>query len=257
MYVTVPAAPPSTAPVVIASALSPNGLLLAAAESSAAHAGDAQAEPAPPPKSAPGALPNQVTIHYRLSWNGLPANGEMKWQRDGAAYQVELNLASFIGPQIRYRSEGRITRNGLQPTRYQALRNGDVHEKASFDWSSKTLHYGDGEDQQARLEPGAQDFLSIDWQLAYGGGKRLATPIQVTNGKKVYHYALAKAGAGHLGNLALDVYRTQKDDNTTEFSLARAYYHLPVRVLYKDEQKTIEMTATSIEVNGKTVWSAR
>lgn len=207
-------------------------------------------------KAHPG-FPDQVTIHYQLSWNGLPANGEMKWQKDGASYQLELDLASFIGPHIRYRSEGRIARNGLQPLHYQAWRNNDEHEKASFDWSANTLHYGDGEDKQTRLEAGAQDFLSIDWQLAYGGSKRLSAPIQVTNGKKVYHYVLAKAGADHLGNLALDVYRTQKDENTTEFSLARAYYHLPVKVLYKDEQKTIEMTATSIEVNGKAVWSAR
>jgi hypothetical protein len=215
---------------------------------------------APPPsdskKKTMTSLPERVKLHYQLSWNGLPANGEMQWQKNGSRYHVELKLTAIIGPTLRYVSDGRIGKQGLIPERYQAWRNGQQREKADFAWSGMTLNYGDGETKLAALEPRAQDFLSIDWQLALAPAALLDVPVQVTNGKKVYHYALTKAGSDRSRGLAVNVYRTQKEGDTTEFSMANGYYHLPVRILYKDDQKTLEMTATQIEVNGKTVWSA-
>lgn len=199
-------------------------------------------------------LPSQIKLRYQLNWNGLPANGEMHWQRDGKRYQVELKLAAVIGPALRYQSKGRIASNGLTPEQYHAWRNNQPRESAQFDWPNKTLKYGEDEQKETELEPGAQDFLSVDWQLALTGGKRLGAPIQVTNGKKVYHYPIAKSSEAQVNGLAVNKFRVQQNGDLTEFSLAREFYNLPVKIVYKDEQKNLEMTATQIEVDGKTVW---
>lgn len=235
-------------------------LLLAQADTlSSAPAPKVQAMLTPPgggKKKTLASMPERIKLRYQLSWNGLPANGEMQWQKNGSRYHVELKLSAVIGPTLRYVSDGRIGKQGLIPERYQAWRNDQQREKAEFAWPGMTLNYGDGETKQATLEPHAQDFLSVDWQLALAPGTLLEAPVQVTNGKKVYHYALIKVGTDRSRGLAVNVYRTQKEGDTTEFSMANGYYHLPVRILYKDDQKTLEMTATQIEVNGKTVWSA-
>jgi len=199
-------------------------------------------------------LPGQIKIRYQLSWNGLPANGEMHWKRDGRHYQVELKLATVIGPVLRYQSEGRIGKSGLAPEQYRAWRSGQAKEAAEFDWPANTLKYGDGEPKETALEPGAQDFLSMDWQLALTGGKHLATPLQVTNGKKVYHYAIAKSGEGQEAGLTVNKFHASQNGDATEFSLAPEFHNVPVKISYKDEQKNVEMTATQIEVDGKTVW---
>lgn len=206
-------------------------------------------------KSSLRQLPAQIKLRYQLSWNGLPANGEMHWQRDGSHYRVELKLAAAIGPALRYQSEGSIGKNGLLPQQYQAWRNNQAKESAKFDWPSRTLKYGDGEQKETALEPGAQDFLSLDWQLALMRGQRLAVPVQMTNGKKIYHYTLVANGEAQEHGLAVTKFRSGNEADSAEFSLAREFYYLPVKISYKDEQKNAEMTATHIEIDGKPVWS--
>lgn len=199
-------------------------------------------------------LPSQIKLRYQLSWNGLPANGELQWQRDGVHYRTELKLAAVVGPTFRYQSEGHIDGNGLVPEQYRAWRNNQPRESAQFDWPNKTVKYGEDEQKEAALETGAQDFLSLDWQLAMSGGKHLPSPLQVTNGKKVYRYPINKSGETQENGLAVSIFRAKHDNDLTEFWLAREFYNLPTKIVYKDEQKNLELTATQIEVDGKVVW---
>jgi len=232
----------------------------AKAEASAPAVASAPAAATTTPASTPssastadgGGFPPRGKIRYQLSWNGLPANGEMRLENKNGHYHLELQGSAF-GFTQRFISDGLITKQGLKPEKYQVLRGGEVRDSASFDWGSNTLHYGDGEQKQAPLEPGAQDFVSLAWHLAITGGGNGHPNLLVTNGKKVYHYPLTAAGeATYPGDsgLAAVVFRAQNADNATEFWLARKQFNLPVKVVFKDDQKTIRLDMVHIDIDG-------
>lgn len=210
--------------------------------------------------SAPRRFPDNAVLDYQIYYGSLMAgHGEVSWQRRSGSYTLEARLTPIFGPGLRYQSRGSVGKNGLTPLAYQAWRGDTEREAARFDWASNTLAYGDRDSKEAPLTPGAQDILSLGYQLALTGGSRLPMPLRITTGKKVYDYPLAASGETRYppdhGTLRVVVFRAKHGEGLTEFWLAPDFANLPVRILRVDKDKTIDQRARRIDINGKTVWS--
>lgn len=210
--------------------------------------------------AAPRRFPDKAVLDYQIYYGSLMAgHGEVSWQRRGGSYTLEARLTPIIGPGLRYQSRGSVGKNGLTPLAYQAWRGDTEREAARFDWASNTLAYGDRDSKEAPLTPGAQDILSLGYQLALTGGSRLPVPLRITTGKRVYDYPLAASGETRYppdhGTLRVVVFRAKHGEGLTEFWLAPDFANLPVRILRVDKDKTLDQRARRIDINGKTVWS--
>lgn len=208
---------------------------------------------------APARFPKRATLYYQVFYNGMRAGtGRVEWENTGNRYRLETRLTPVIGPNLRYVSEGSVTKAGLRPDSYTAWRNSDQREHARFDWSAQKLEYGDRESREAPLAVGAQDILSVAWQLALRGLESDGVPLQLTTGKKVYQYPLTQAGQNTLkaprGPIRAIVVQARGNDEETEFWLAPELSNLPVRILRTDNDKKLEQRIDRIEIDGKSVW---
>ncbi|QEL56327.1 DUF3108 domain-containing protein [Chromobacterium paludis] len=239
------------------------------ASAPAAQTASAPRAETPPPPHAQGFLhpevalrkfPTEAKIRYQGYWNGAMVGfGDLEWLQGNGRYQLDITVNPFIGPKLRYLSQGQIDSHGLRPDSLQAFRGGQLKDNARFDYDAGLLHYGgDNASQQLALKNGAQDAFSLAFQLALKGGDLGRAPIQITTAKKVYEYPMAPAGSFDYdtgdGKMRVIVFKAEGDGDITEFWLAPDFANLPVRILRADKNKRIELKAIRIDVNGKRQW---
>lgn len=201
-------------------------------------------------------LPGQARIDYVERSTGLPA--VMDWQTDAGQYSLSLRIpAVFL--TIEYRSTGVIDAGqGLKPQQFLELRNDQPKRRAVFDWQAGQLRYNDERDS-APLQANAQDLLSLSWQLALKGAP--AGGIQLTNGRKIYEYALDRPRSGNIKvagqSLRTLVYQTKNNETEIQIWLARDYGNAPVRIVYRKPGETgLDLQASAIHRDGRPLWSA-
>ncbi|MBC7437230.1 MAG: DUF3108 domain-containing protein [Bdellovibrionales bacterium] len=134
---------------------------------------EASAPPTPSPGRSPEgpratafSLPGSVRLKYNVtsevrkqSWTAF---GELLWRHDGAQYDARLGYeVPFLGSRTRT-STGRITSEGLAPTRFSDKSKAEVaahfeRERGKIVFSANTA--------EATLQAGAQDQLSVFLQL--------------------------------------------------------------------------------------------
>ena len=200
-------------------------------------------------------LPEQARIDYIERGSGLPA--VMDWQADAGQYALSLRIpAVFL--TIEYRSTGIIdVRQGLKPQQFLELRNDQPKRRAVFDWQAGQLRYNDDRDS-APLQANAQDLLSLSWQLALKGAP--SGDIQLTNGRKIYEYALDSARSDTINvagkSLRTLLYQPKNSEAEIQIWLARDYGNVPVRIVYrKPGEAGLDLQASAIRRNGRTLWS--
>ena len=232
----------------------------------------AAAEPAAPPPASEGddeaalaalaaqnakRFPQHATLVYEVYYsNFLAGLGDFDWRLDGTRYRIDVLLRPIIGPRLHYQSQGSVTATGLRPDEFIAERGGKRRESARFDWDSKTLTYGSEGDKTAPLEAGAQDIISVAFQIALKGGATLDKPIQITTGKKVYTYPVVTVGDSDVmvGDTRVPAVlaRSQGDGDTTEFWLAPQYHNLPIRIRRRDEDKVLDQRLIKLVIGNET-----
>lgn len=140
-------------------------------------------EPAPPlpavPPAAPAnaareasthaaafTIPGSMRLRYKVSahsrnqlWQG---DGELHWRHDGEQYEARLEVSSFLLPTRTQRSTGRITADGLAPSRFSDKSRGE--QAAHFERDQGKVVFS-GNQPEVPLLPGAQDRLSVLMQL--------------------------------------------------------------------------------------------
>ena len=111
-------------------------------------------------------LPGSVRLNYNVtgearkqSWSAL---GELLWRHDGVNYDARLGYEAFLLGSRTRTSTGRITSEGLAPTRFSDKSKAEVaahfeRERGKIVFSANTA--------EATLQPGAQDQLSVFLQL--------------------------------------------------------------------------------------------
>lgn len=212
------------------------------------------------PKSKLRGFPRQATLGYQVFYgSAMLGTGTLDWSRGDGGYRLDINATPFIGPKLRYLSEGRFkSKTGLLPDSLQAWRGGQVKESAHFDYNASQLRYGDQGDKLLDLKPGAQDVFSLAFQLGLKGGELGPEPIQITTGKKVYEYPMHPSGEADYdtgaGKIRVIVFRAQGDGDINEFWLAPEFSNLPVRIQRIDKDKRIDLRAVRIDVNGAPQW---
>lgn len=108
------------------------------------------------------------------------------------------------------------------------------------------------------LEPGAQDVLSLAYQLGAIANARGVTDVAVASGRNFYRNALEWVGEDTVRTRAGEVrtlhVRTTGRDQTTEVWLAPELQNLPVRIMFTDRNGTAtQLVAEHIEADGQTL----
>lgn len=113
------------------------------------------------------AIPGPVRLQYDVAgrsrgqdWN---LKGQLLWRHDGSEYEATLEYASPLVPSRSQRSTGRITAQGLAPSRFSDKGRGE--QATHFERDSGTLVFSSNA-PQLPLVAGAQDRVSVFMQLA-------------------------------------------------------------------------------------------
>ncbi|MFA7269298.1 MAG: DUF3108 domain-containing protein [Sterolibacterium sp.] len=120
-----------------------------------------------------------------------------RWSHDGKNYTLNsvtetTGLAAVFRPvKVMQSSEGEIGAQGLRPGKFHTGKNGAAGDAASFDWTTMTLSLSAGDAREAALKPGAQDMLSMFYQIsaAFPRMTREASEVMVATGRKFERYA--------------------------------------------------------------------
>jgi hypothetical protein len=156
----------------------------------------------------------------------------------------------------RYLSSGAVTRDGLRPQRFEGHHRGRALS-ADFDWTARKLMLmHDGQHHALDLPAGAQDRLSIMYQLMFAvRGKPSRLEVNVTNGRKLSHYRYVVNGEVTIDTpfkrltTVHFVKQHAADESGTEVWIAPEYGHVPVRVLIiEDDGDRYEQIATHVEI---------
>ena len=190
-------------------------------------------------------LPGSTRLKYNVKATkdglGFDARAELLWQQDGGSYNARLEVAAFLVFTRVQTSTGRLTPEGLEPTRFaDKFRT----ELASHFERDKKLVTFSANTPQVPLLAGMQDQLSVFMQLA---GMLAAAPAKYPAGSVITFetigprspetWVLTVEGDETLnlpGGDQLTRKLTRKPrrdyDQTAELWLAPALGYLPARI---------------------------
>lgn len=228
---------------------------------------DAAAEPevsAAVPEIAPS-LPRSGRIVYAISrGSGFTVGRAIhEWQHDGKRYRMQAVAettgiaAVFRSVKAMQTSEGGFEQGELKPESFRFDRgNGDIGS-AQFDWQSRQVTLGDG--QVVPLSEGAEDFLSMFYQLAQAAQRGEGFAMVVATGKKVERYVFDWLGEesvqvplGVISTWHVRVKAASGGKDFTDVWLAKDLAGLPVKIRNTDRKGDVfEQSAVSVDYEGK------
>lgn len=240
------------------------------ADTPSEHAPEVATEPAVEPELAAAPvipdvapnLPRRGRIVYTVSRGrsgftiGRATN---EWQHDGRHYRITATAettgiaALFKSVKAVQTSEGKFEQGELRPERFHFDRgNGEVNS-ARFDWPAQQVTFGDG--QVVSIAEGAEDFLSMFYQLAQAAQRGEGIVMAVATGKKVERYAFEWLGEETLslpfGAVPAWHVRAQSaagGKDFTEVWLAKDMAGLPLKIRNTDRKGEVyEQTAEAID----------
>ena len=226
--------------------------------SRAAPAGALQEAGAP----AEAALPRAARIAFSLILANLQVGEALQtWQRDERGYRLRIVMETtgaarlFKALTITQTSAGELDAGGLKPQSFVYEQTGRNTANSTFDWAQMKLILEQGENRKEfPLDPGAQDLLSLPYQLGLAQEARQTT-VSVASGKNYNRHKLEWVGEETVATPAGEVramhVRTVGGDQTTEFWLAPRLHNLPVRIMFTDRKGTAtQLIAHDVEADG-------
>ena len=216
--------------------------------------------------AANAAAPASSEITYKLLRNGIQLGviTERFETKDGSYHATSEARATGLfalaqREPIRFQSTGELTKDGLRPQRFEGRQAGKSMS-ADFDWpGAKLTLIHDGLNHALALPPGAQDRLSIMYQLMFAvrtvSSKSPYMDFTMTNGRKLEKYRYtAKPDITidtpfkRLTTIHL-VKQREADDTGTEIWVAPEYGNVPVRMLILEEDGVrYEQIVTKLEI---------
>ena len=232
------------APAPAASAAAP-AQAVATAPPGAPAAPAASASPPSPVGAIAYTLPGSMRLKYNVKGTkdnlNYNARAEMLWLQDGSTYEARLEVSAFlIGARTRT-STGRLTADGLLPTRFADKFRTEVaahferdKDKVSFSANTPDLP----------LLPGMQDQLSVFVQL---GAMLAGEPAKYPSGTNISFETIGPRSGetwvitvdgeekldlpgGEINAIKLSRKPRREFDQTAELWLAPALGYLPVRI---------------------------
>jgi hypothetical protein len=185
------------------------------------------------------------------------------WRHDGKRYLLSAvtettGIAAIFKPvKITQVSEGGFLQGELKPESFRFDRGGNDVVTASFDWKAQQVTLGDG--QVVSIADGAEDFLSMFYQLMQAAQRGEGFEMAVATGRKVERYAFEwlgedelnlKAGRFHAWHVRVHAVSGGKD--ITEVWLGKEVAGLPVMMRFTDRKGDVsEQIAEEITYEGK------
>ncbi|MGB4811469.1 MAG: DUF3108 domain-containing protein [Methylophilaceae bacterium] len=213
------------------------------------------------------ALPKLIQANYIITKDGQKiAKVREQYTVTGDSYQVEsvtkgIGIYALMGER-KLTSTGKVTKQGLQPTRFE-LHQGYSDKKtllADFDWKKSTLTMNvKGENHEAKLSEGTQDLASFAYQFMFlPKPPNERTTVTLTTGKKLNVYKYQNNEPLGTMSVAGKVYKTvhlvpanqsSSQVETRELWLAENQHYLLVRfVLVDDKGEKLVQTLTDLVV---------
>jgi hypothetical protein len=212
--------------------------------------------------------PRNLSASYNLYLNGahVAVVNETYEARDSGyrivSESVPLGALALLQKPARVVSNGRLTRQGLRPERFEGRSIGRGQVLAEFDWAGQRLSFGrDGKLETVALPPGTQDRLSIMYQFMFqppDGREKI--DLAMTDGRRLQHYQYAvtrgveiETPLGRLATVHL-VRQTGADasGNESEIWLAPSLHFMPVKMVIREDNGTrYEQVAIRIDANGR------
>jgi hypothetical protein len=168
-------------------------------------------------------------------------------------------LGLFRKETVRFVSEGAVTRNGLQPRRFEGKRhdNDPKGVRGELDWAAGrlTIHHH-GITETMPLPRGTQDRLSVLYQFMFiAPDKAGKLEVPMTNGRKLYHYRYKvqpgvelDTALGRIETVYL-VKERKPEESAIELWLSPRHRYLPVRmVIVERNGSRYEQLVTRLEI---------
>lgn len=246
-----PEAPPSPPAPAATSPPSPPPGPPAAEQAAPAEAAQRSAAQVVLPRSARFVFDSHATL--RMGGFALAATGRttMQWRFEDGRYQSDLTIDVVSFTQS---SRGQFDPQvGLAPDRYTETRHRNKVQSADFDWARRRVTFADPAGEQP-AEPGAQDLLSIQYQLSVlrqiyperfvKGGQ---VPVMMASTRNIRPWVftvtgedVVDSGLGHLRALRIVSNRTtETGDESLEVWLCEQLHWLPVRIRAVDNRRNI------------------
>ncbi|WIM06774.1 MAG: DUF3108 domain-containing protein [Candidatus Nitricoxidivorans perseverans] len=258
-------APEAVAPVPEASAPAVEPPLANPVEAPATSEPVAEPPPPPPPVPVPpwaaGAATGRIRYIVYYGENGFMIGEAIhEWRLEAGRYFLRSTaepkgLAALRGRTRSQSSEGDITADGLRPRTFRDQREGREAETVSFDWENNRAAFAGGRGEGI-LPPGAQDMLSVFYQLAWRGGRRTTEiPVATTSriGRSTFEWIGEETLDLPAGPVATLHLRARAGDNaveSTEVWLAPAHGGLPVKIRHTDRKgDTYDQVADKLELD--------
>ncbi len=186
-----------------------------------------------------------------------------EWKHDGHRYELTATtettgIAALLRPaKTIQRSEGRLVHDDLVPAEFRNDRgNGDV-QTAQFDWEHARVTLNGSE--VVSVSGGAEDLLSMFYQLPQAAQRGTGFQMPVATGRKVERYAFewleeedVKLPSGNFRCWHVRVRAASGGADTTEVWLAQSLAGLPVKIRHTDRKGGLfDQIAMDIDFEGR------
>jgi len=221
------------------------------------------APPAPTPSAMidPNILPLPAAgeARYKLRMGLVSGELILSWNFADGHYRLNsvaqgTGIFAIAGKYVQA-SEGDITTDGLRPAAFSVERRGKK-DSATFNWPNNSVQFnGKSGEHTEPVSAGAQDMLSLLFQLAFTPPLGEDLNVIVTNGRKLERYYFERAGEESLG-IEGGTFRTLKilkqrkgDEDGMEVWLALEHHYLPVKIRVTDKKgSVIEQSLMAMKV---------
>lgn len=220
---------------------------------------------APPPEVAP-LLPRRGWIQFLISRGdgGLIIGRSIhEWSHDGKRYRLTATsqttgLAALFKPvKAVQASEGTFVQAELKPATFRYEYGDGVVESAAFDWDAGQVRLGNG--QNFGIGEGAEDILSMFYQLIKAAQRGEGFVMAVTTGKKLERYVFdwldeetLDLKPGRFRAWHVRVRSASGGADVTDVWLGREVAGLPIRIRFTDRKgEVFDQRADEIDYEGK------
>lgn len=195
--------------------------------------------------SAALAIPGSVRMRYSVTGEsrGQPyrAGAALSWRHDGEQYEARLEVSVLLLGTRQQTSSGRLTTQGLAPQRFADRSRSE--QAAHFERDAGRISFS-GNAPSAPLQPGAQDRLSILFQLGallagdpgrYPAGSAIAVQTASTRDADLWIFNVVgeeqlQLPGGEVKALKIERLPRREFDQKVEIWVDPAQDYLPVRV---------------------------
>ena len=180
-----------------------------------------------------------TSISKGKTYNG---SAQLEWSNEGGQYEARLTVRVLVFTVLSQSSKGQLSAKGLVPDRFTDQRRSS-ERAAHFDREGQRLRFSSNA-PDAKLLPGAQDRLSVNFQLsalfnarpeAYAEGKLLRLPVSGVDTSEIWLFQVGPVAseslpAGEVQTVRLTRSPRKEYDRKVEVWLMPAYAHLPGRI---------------------------